>query len=473
MSEPTIVALASPVGTGGVAVVRVSGCRALEVSRRVFQGPGFSKAQAKPESHRAVYGILHSPPGLISNENKEVTTIDQVLALPMLAPHSYTGEDTVEFFCHGGTVVAREVVEACIEAGAAPAGAGEFTRRAFLNGKLSLDQAEAVADLIHAESRLSARAAVRQVLGGLKNQLVEIERPLLDLLSRIEGSLEFADDDEIAIPETEILKSLRAADRKISSLLQIGSAGRLLRDGIHIVLAGAPNVGKSSLLNALADEDRAIVDKQPGTTRDVVSVRLHHEENVFVFHDTAGLRQEAGPVERKGIARTQKMLLEADLILHLEEAKSLSKRQEQPLPISLAASVENGSGEFTTIVIRVGTKSDLVATPDLDESVVLTSSLSGQGISDLWRAIDEAVAGFQLKEAAAQGVVLNQRHLHKLGLCSNELTQLSAEIQKTSPGPEVIGTLLSSITAHLGEVSGRVFSEQLLEAVFSRFCVGK
>ena len=317
MSEPTIVAISTPVGTGGLAVVRVSGPGALEVAGRVFQGPGFP---GKPESHRAVYGILHKPSNGLIVENKEVVPIDQVLALPMLAPKSYTGEDTVEFFCHGGTVVAQEAVEACLDAGALPAPAGEFTRRAFLNGKLSLDQAEAVADLIHSESRLSARAAVRQVLGGLDNQLADIEHPLLEILARIEGSLEFSEDEAVAVPNDDILAALREADRKISALVKMGPAGRLLRDGIQIVLAGSPNVGKSSLLNALAGEDRAIVDPEPGTTRDVVSTRVHRGGKIFVFHDTAGLRAEPGPVEKKGIARTWKMLSEADIILHLEEA---------------------------------------------------------------------------------------------------------------------------------------------------------
>ncbi len=471
MSESTIVALASPAGTGGVAVVRISGKQATEIASRVFRSAKFPRFPEKPESHRAVYGILSHHILSETTENKELVPIDQVLALPMLSPQSYTGEDTVEFFCHGGTVVAQEVVAACIEAGASPAQAGEFTRRAFLNGKLSLDQAEAVADLIHAESRLSARAAVRQILGGLKSQLVEIERPLLDLLSRIEGSFEFAEEEEICISDDEILNLLHAADLKISALMEIGRAGPRLRDGIQVVLAGAPNVGKSSLLNAMIDEDRVIVDEQPGTTRDVVSARVHHGGNVFVFHDTAGLRPDAGPVEKKGITRTVKMLGEADLVLHLEESSSvLSRPSAEPFPSLAAPSGEELSGDF---VIRVGTKSDLTDLPASVSPVVMTSSLTGWGISNLWQAIDEAVAGFQMREAVAQGVVLNQRHLHKLGLCREELGRLSAEIKTTSPGLEVVGTLLSSIAAHLGEVSGRVFSEQLLEAVFSRFCVGK
>lgn len=458
MSEPTIVALATPSGTGGIAVVRVSGAQALEVAGRVFRGPGFP---GKPESHRAVYGILFAPKESQLDVNKGIEEIDQALALPQLAPRSYTGEDTVEFFCHGGSIVAQQVVEACLAAGAAPAPPGEFTRRAFLNGKLSLDQAEAVADLIHSESRLAARASIRQVLGGLDDQLSEIEAPLLDLLARLEGALEFADDEDVSVPVEEILGALGQASERIERLLQIAPAGRLLRDGIQVVLVGRPNAGKSSLLNALVGEDRAIVDSVPGTTRDVVTARVVREGTVFLFHDTAGLRGDPGPVEEMGIQRTRKMMAEADIVLQLEEVEP-DGLDDGLTPLDPAAAV-----------IRIGTKSDLLNGRVFPAGVVSTSSVLGAGMNEVWDAIDSVVAGFQLQEAAALGVVLNQRHVHKLQECRNDLDRLATEIATESPGPEVIGTLLASISAHLGEVSGRVFSEQVLEAVFSRFCVGK
>jgi tRNA modification GTPase len=460
MSEPTIVALTTPIGIGGIAVVRVSGLQAVEVAGRVFQGPGFP---GKPESHRAVYGILFAAGGALSTENKEIIPVDQVLALPMLAPRSYTGEDTVEFFCHGGSVVAQEVVEVCLAAGAAPAPPGEFTRRAFLNGKLSLDQAEAVADLIHSESKLSARASIRQVLGGLDEQLTEIEGPLLGLLARLEGSLEFSDDEEISVPSHDVLSALQEAREKISTLLKMEPAGRLLRDGIQVVLAGPPNAGKSSLLNALIGEDRAIVDRDPGTTRDVVTARVVRDGTVFLFHDTAGLRDDPGPVEKMGIQRTWKMVAEADIVLHLEEAGSIDhERGTVDLP-----------PESSAAVIRIGTKSDLSNGRAFADGVLPTSSVLGQGMENVWEAIGSTVDKFHLQEAATLGVVLNQRHVHKLKQCRDELDRLADESAGGLPGPEVTGTLLSSISAHLGEVSGRIFSEQVLEAIFSRFCVGK
>lgn len=465
----TIVAVATPPGVGGLACVRLSGPDALAIAGRVFRAadPG-----VKWVSHRAVYGILFQPGSQQPDENEPVEVVDQVLALPFRAPRSYTGEDTVEFTCHGGNVVAGLVVEACLAAGARPAPAGEFTRRAFLNGKLSLDQAEAVADLIHAESRLAARAAVRQVLGGLDRQLDGIEAPLLALLAELEGALEFAEEESVGPSRDEILARLDTAAGAIDSLRRIGRAGRLLRDGIQVALVGEPNVGKSSLLNSLAGDDRAIVDDEPGTTRDVVTARLVRDDRVFVFHDTAGLRAQAGRIERKGIERTARAVAEADLVLHLVEADALDGSFPDLLIDAPESAPESPDGSAPRIA--VATKTDLIeGTPGLPPGAVGISNRDGSGLDDLWRRIDEAVAEFQLHEATELGVLLNRRHLARLSECRDEIGQLREMVRAETPGDEVTATLLASITAQLGEVSGRVFSEAVLGEVFSRFCVGK
>ncbi len=460
METDTIVALATREGTAGLAVVRVSGPDAVAVARRVFQGAGF---ESQPTSHVAVYGILINPAG---DSGTGYDPIDQVLALPLLAPRSYTGEDTVEFFCHGGRAVARQVVAACRAAGARPAAAGEFTRRAFLNGKLSLDQAEAVADLIHAESRHAARAAVGQLLGGLNRQLGTIEEPLLNLLGRIEGGLEFLEEEEMDVSAREVARILEDSMRRISDLLEMGPAGRLLRDGIQVVLTGPVNVGKSSLFNALVGEERAIVDEEAGTTRDIVSAAVERNGIRFVFQDTAGLRKQAGGVEKKGMARTARAVAEADIVLVLAESG----------PEGRTETVSPGPENDSAVVIHVMTKSDL-AEPRSRESradAIFTSSVDGRGLPRLWAALQAAVETFRLDEAVAMGVVLNERHLHKLQECRNDLALLLTEVTgEASPGVEVVGTMLASILGRFGEISGRVFSEQLLEAVFNRFCVGK
>jgi tRNA modification GTPase len=458
LEKDTIVALATPEGEGGLAVVRVSGPGAVDVARRVFKSRKFG---SNPVSHVAVYGILGFPNDYITDSYEP---IDQVLALPLLAPASYTGEDTVEFFCHGGRAVARQAVAACRAAGARPATPGEFTRRAFLNGRMSLDQAEAVADLIHAESRQAARAAMRQLLGGLNQQLTAIEGPLLDLLSQLEGSLEFLEEEEVGVSAELIVQILKQSITHIDDLLVLAPAGRLLRDGVQVVLTGPANVGKSSLFNALVQEDRAIVDEEAGTTRDVVTAAVEKGGTRFVFHDTAGLRDEAGRVEKMGIDRTLKAAGEADIVLELFEA-SAGRTMSRVVNEAVA-------------VIPVMTKVDVISEPDPDPDVVQTSSVDGRGLPQLWSLLQEVVAGFGLNDAVAMGVVINERHHHRLEECRSNLAVLLAEFTEASggtvgPGDEVVGSMLSSILSDLGEISGRVFSEQLLESIFSRFCVGK
>ncbi len=460
MFEDTIVAIATPEGQGGVAMVRLSGSNALNIASLVFK-PGFGDVI---KSHHAVYGILEWPDGKSDNQTGLEGVIDQVIALPMLGPNSFTGEDTVEFFCHGGVVVSRLVVSACRLAGARPATAGEFSRRAFLQGKMSLDQAEAVADLIHAESDMAARAAIRQLLGGLNTQLSAIEKPLLELLAQLEGGLEFVEEEHAGVNSTQIGRVLSQSMQGITRLLDLAPAGRLLREGIHVVLTGAPNVGKSSLFNQLVGTDRAIVDDEAGTTRDVVTERIVRRGQVFVLHDTAGLRVAPGRVENKGIERTHQAVDQADIVLALSlhsEAKNVSSELlEKP---SSAA------------VISVMTKCDLAVADGSASASVLTSSSTGFGVEELWEKMEESVQKYELDKAISLGVVINERHRFKLENSRLELGQLLEEFSDPDaiPGDEIIGTLLASILSQLGEISGRVFSEQILESVFSRFCVGK
>ncbi len=446
MHETTIVALATPEGSGGLAVVRLSGPEAVPLARRVFRSRRFA---AGPASHAAVPGLLHHP-------DDPSRPVDRCLALAFLAPRSYTGEDTVEFHLHGGRAVARLAVAACREAGALPAAPGEFTRRAFLNGKLSLDQAEAVADLIAAEGEQAARGALNQLRGGLARELAAVEAPLLDLLARIEGSFEFLDEDEFDVPAAAIAADLGGAVARIDRLLAMAPAGRLLRDGVQVVLAGPVNVGKSALFNALVGEDRAIVDDEAGTTRDVVSARVVRDGVVYVFHDTAGLRDEPGRVESKGIVRTRQQVAEADIVLAIAD--------DEPRAMD--------AGEAAVIAVR--SKADLAPAAVSGEGTVATSAVTGEGVEALWTRVAAVTAERRLGDAVALGVVLNERHAGRLQASRAELADL-AELARAEapPGPEVLGSMLASILASLGEVSGRVFSEQLLNTVFNKFCVGK
>jgi tRNA modification GTPase len=466
---PTVVALATPDGEGGLAVVRVSGPRAVAIARRV--APFLPDASALT-SHRAVHGHVIWPPGGRAAERAPAPVapgddLDEVVVLPMLSPHSYTGEDSIEFFCHGGRLPARLVVAACQAAGAEAARPGEFTRRAFLNGKMSLDQAEAVADLIAAESPLAAKAALRQVRGGLDAQLTAIERPLHALLADLEGALEFVTDEEIGPQAAEVAGTLRDARRTIDSLIALVPAGRRLRDGIWVVLVGPPNAGKSSLFNALLGEERAIVDAAAGTTRDVVTARMRHDGLTFVLHDTAGLRADGGRIERAGMERTAAMWRVADIVVVLRDA----------------AVADGGDSADAAADAPAATLIDVVAKGDLlDEGArraaeragaVVTSSRTGLGLAELKAQLVATAGRDRLQEAAALGVLLNARHQDRLESCRRELDSLIAQVESAYPGDEVVASLLGSILAELGEISGRVYTENLLATVFDRFCVGK
>jgi tRNA modification GTPase len=507
---PTVVARATPEGEGGLAVIRLSGAQATAIAGRVFRGPPL-----RPRG--VVYGMLHGSPVAQDDGEQQLDAIDEVLALYLPGPRSYTGEDTVEFYCHGGRQVAALAVRACQAAGAVAAPPGEFTRRAFLCGRLTLDQAEAVADLIQAGSEQAARAAVAQLRGGLDAELGAVEWPLLDLLARLEGSLEFSDDEAQPgdVPAAEMRLVLDEAREGIDRLLDLAPAGRLLREGIHVALAGAPNAGKSSLFNRLVGSDRALVDPEPGTTRDVVTAPVRRGGRLYVFHDTAGLREVAvgappgappgAPVgvavgvaaavagaaavrvEARGIELARAAAREADLVLLVAEARGDGAAVAWPEVGPVATAATAGAGAR----LQVLTKCDLVACAgaraegatcagasgaSAASSPIATSSLTGEGLDALWDAIERQVAAWGLDEAVNLGVVLNERHRQRLLECRDELAQLVALLDEPdgrAPGAEVVGTLLASLLARLGEISGRVFTEQMLDGIFQRFCVGK
>lgn len=453
----TIVAIVTPEGLGGLAVVRLSGQDSIGIARRLLPG---GELDDPVQSHRARLAGVRWPRGEPGSPCRggaiePGTELDRALVLPFLAPASYTGEDTVEFFCHGGLMPARLVLAACRAAGARAAAAGEFTRRAFLNGRLSLSQAEAVADLIAAECAAGARAALAQLEGGLKRELEAVEAPLLRLLARLEGSLEFEEHELAGPPPEEVRDVLAGAREQIRQMLSLAPAGRQLREGVQVVIAGPPNAGKSSLFNALLDRPRALVDAQPGTTRDVVTANLELGGLLFVLHDTAGLRERSGGVEALGIDRAHGALSQADIVLDVRPVDAPDDGPDAGPP------VPDGS-----VRIMVATKGDL----GQSSRGHVTSSLTGEGIAELKSILLVEARRSGVDRAVSQGVLLNLRHQDRLLCC---LTRLDDLLGGAVLPDEVAATVLSGILEELGEVSGRVFSERLLDEIFSRFCVGK
>lgn len=501
-SGDTIVALATPEGEGGLAVVRLSGPGAIAIVRALLPAGSASRGIV---SHRAWRAVLRWPggaanaatnaatnaaagaeavDGALAGEPRPGEPLDEAIVLPLLGPRSYTGEDTVELQCHGGRLTARRLVAACVAAGARPAAPGEFTRRAFLNGRLSLDQAEAVADLIHAEDELTARAALRQLRGGLRDELASLEAPLRRLLAELEGRLEFSADDPAGCEPLAAEPGLAAAASRLDALLAAAPAARRLREGVQVVLVGPPNVGKSSLFNALLGHERAIVDPEPGTTRDVVEAVLSHAGCRFVLHDTAGLRAGAGRVESLGQSRARAAMARADIVLRLREAGQALEPEPGWRPELAARAVvlsvvtkgdlagAEGRGASASRAARRGEAGPGAAAARAPDGALITSARTGLGVTALRQALAAAADQAKLREVAAQGWLLNERHRHALLSARAELEEVR-DAARADAGEEVVATLLAGVLARLGEVSGRVFTERLLDEVFSRFCVGK
>lgn len=457
----TIAAIATAIvpQQGSVGIVRISGVDAIAIAQRLFVTPG----NQTWESHRILYGYIQKP--------DTQTTIDEALLLLMYAPRSYTREDVVEFHCHGGIMAVQQVLQLCLEQGARLAQPGEFTLRAFLNGRLDLTQAEGVADLVGAQSPQAAQNALMGIRGKLAGAIRALRSQCLDVLAEVEARVDFADDLP-PIDEDGVRRSLQAILTSLTHILSTARQGELLRSGIKIAIIGQPNVGKSSLLNAWSRSDRAIVTNLPGTTRDVVESQLIVGGIPVQVLDTAGIRESADEVEKIGIARSQSAAQSADLVLLTIDATIGWTHAEQTL-------YEQTKTKPHILVIN---KTDLK--PELDASnprwpsvveartpTVYTAAAQNQGIEELEKAILIAVQTGDLA-AADTDIAINQRQAAALVRAKASLTEVQTTIANELPLDFWTIDLRAAIHA-LGEVTGEEMTESMLDEIFSRFCIGK
>jgi tRNA modification GTPase len=450
----TIAAIATAVGEGGIAVVRLSGPRALAIADASFTPVG--KTSQLPSA--APTHTLHF--GKIVRQEK---IIDEVMLAVMRAPRSFTREDTVEITCHGGLLPAKLVLETVLENGARLAAPGEFTRRAFLNGRIDLTQAEAVADLIHSRTELALAAANEQLAGKLSERINLLRDDLMKTLAHIEAHIDFPDEDIAPDTRETLLGRLQSALAFIDELLRTANEGRILRRGIRAAIIGRPNVGKSSLLNQLLGQDRAIVSAIPGTTRDTIEETANIRGIPVVFIDTAGLRDAGDEIEVEGIRRSRSALAGAELILHVLDAGE-----------PLAPSDETLLAEFAQkkrIIVR--NKIDLAARLRLPEEIpsVGVCCLSGKGIEELKDAIKEKVWAGEI-EAGMWQVMINARHQDALQRAREALARTSAALRE-GLGLELAALDLRIATNAVGEIVGKTATDDLLDAIFSQFCIGK
>lgn len=466
--DDTIAAIATPIGEGGIGVIRISGRNALAVAGEMFR-PISGVPVAGVPTHTAHYGFAHDP---ISDEQ-----IDDGVITVFRAPRSYTGEDSVEISCHGGVVPMRRVLEAALRAGARLAEPGEFTKRAFLSGRLDLAQAEAVLDVIRARTDEAMRVANLQFSGVLSSRIRMFREELLGIIAQIEASIDFPEDvDEIEAGR--VGESVRDTIRHVSDLLDTADRGKIYRDGVRAVIAGRPNVGKSSLLNALLRESRAIVTPIPGTTRDVIEESVNIRGIPVRTIDTAGVREPQDEAESMGVDRARQMVEQADFVLAVLDAEQGFSSEDQELLSDLA-------GKKLIVVLN---KSDLVRESDAEElasqvgawtegnlptraPVIRTAAPSNEGIAELEDAIAETILGGGIPPSGG-AVVSNLRHRRALDEAKASLEQALRTAESDMP-LDLVSTDLKAGADALGSITGETVSEDVIDRIFSEFCIGK
>jgi tRNA modification GTPase len=451
----TIAAIATPPGEGGIGIVRVSGEQAFPIAERLFRRRGGSKPL---QSHRAYFGVIVDP---ATGE-----TLDRALLLPFRAPHSYTGEDVVEFHCHGSPYLLRRVLELVWREGARPAEPGEFTLRAFLNGKLDLAQAEAVADLIRARSEAQLRSALALHEGRLSHQVHALGDELLRLLATVEAHIDFSEELGELDPHA-LIPDLQHLLQRLDALLQGARAGRILREGARVAIVGRPNVGKSSLLNALLGEERAITTDIPGTTRDTLEESLIIGGVPLVILDTAGLRESADVVEQIGIERARRAAERADLILFVYDLTAPDWDADRALLETLPAHAPK---------LLVGNKMDAADPAQVQRACsvfpdsVLISALTGAGLDALQEAILTALEVQRIGEETL--TLTHQRHIQAVADAKRALEHARDALQH-GYSPDLIAVDLRAAWLALGAITGETADETLVQRIFRDFCIGK
>ena len=448
--DDTIVAVATPPGRGAIGVVRLSGPRTQHILRELLTG-----AAAAPRVARVARVLVLDAGGRESS--------DDAVALFFAAPQSYTGEDVAEISAHGNPLLLEGIVRAAMRAGARLAEPGEFTLRAFLNGKRDLPQAEAVADLIDAATTAQARAAADQLHGTMTARIGAIDAELFDLLARLEASLDFPDEGYHFVEPAAIVGTLDGIIGRIDTLLADAARGRMLREGVTVVIAGRPNVGKSSLFNALLGTDRAIVTDVPGTTRDLVAERVDIGGLAVTLVDTAGARPTVDPIEREGVARSAQARAASSLVLViLDQSEELSDDDRHVL---------DATRERPRLIVKnKSDRPDRCDTSDLAASVVSVSARSGDGLAALREAIAGALTTAEpLSDTPA---ITNMRHVALLDDARTAISKARTAAQAAAP-EEFIAADLQQARERLDEIVGRRTSDDVLRHIFERFCIGK
>jgi len=460
-TDDTIAAISTPLGEGGIGIVRLSGKNSIEIAENIFSSPKKRTLQ-NMKSSSVIYGHIHNP----STGEK----IDEVLVTVMKSPHSYTKEDVVEINCHGGMITLRKTLELVLRQGARLADPGEFTRRAFINGRIDLSQAEAILDLIRSKTDESRRIAIEQLHGGLSEKITALRDRLMAICVNLEAYIDFPEDEIETASKQDLFSSMKDTGRDIETLLKTYDEAKFFREGLSTAIVGRPNVGKSSLLNALLQKDRAIVTDIPGTTRDVIEEYLNIKGLPLRIMDTAGIRDVKDIAEKEGVRRSLRSIENADLVIAIFD-------QSEPLrdeDFEVMERIKNKT------VIAVLNKCDLPAAFNQESfsSFILHPSSSlhisatcGDGLEELKEAIFNSCLK-DWKEEREGVVVTNIRHKTSIENALESLHRASQALTENQP-VEIIAIELRQSLDKLGEIVGAVTTEDILNRIFSDFCIGK
>jgi tRNA modification GTPase len=459
ISEGTIMALSTATGAGAIALIRLSGTNAIDITETVFKARS-GKLLKDQKSHSIHLGDIIN--------NKSV--IDEVLVSIFKNPHSYTGEDVIEISCHGSPFIQQEIMKLLIEQGAETAKPGEFTLRAFLNGKMDLSQAEAVADLISSENEASHQLAMQQMRGGFSSEIKNLRQELLNFASLIELELDFAEEDVAFADRKQLEDLLLKIQAVLKNLLDSFALGNVIKKGVPIAIVGAPNVGKSTLLNCLLNEDKAIISDIAGTTRDSIEDEITLDGICFRFIDTAGIRETEDTIEKIGIQKTFDKIDLAAYVLHLVDPADFKENH-----VELLKELEVFKSKYPNKkLILVFNKEDQNLSTDIPDEIANypTVSISAKMNSNIDRLINLLTKHFKINPTQDQSIVTNSRHYGSLYAAQKEVTAIQNGLSNGLSG-DLLAIDLRQALFHLGEITGEVTNDELLGNIFANFCIGK
>ncbi|WP_234737214.1 tRNA uridine-5-carboxymethylaminomethyl(34) synthesis GTPase MnmE [Tellurirhabdus bombi] len=456
LQQEPIAALATAPGIGAIAVIRVSGDKAIEVTNRIFRG----KNLLEQPSHTVHFGTIRDTENVI---------IDEVLVAVFRSPASFTKEDVVEISCHGSDYIIRQILRLLLKEGVRMAQPGEFTQRAFLNGQFDLVQAEAVADLIAADSEATHRTALTQLRGGFSKKLKELRQQLIDFAALIELELDFGEEDVEFARRDDLRRLVLAIQRVLRPLIDSFSVGNAIKNGVPTVIVGKPNAGKSTLLNALLNEEKAIVSNIPGTTRDLIEDELFIDGIRFRFIDTAGLREATDAIEAIGVERTKQQLAKASIVIYLFDAAEME--------LSELSEIEQDLQQRAVPYLLVANKTDKLAQDELHnwqlhfgDQLVPIQANTGKNIPEMTQQLVRFVK--TNAQTSSNTVVTNMRHFEHLSQTEAALSRVLDGLD-TDVSPDWLVMDIRDALRHLGELTGEITTDDLLETIFSRFCIGK